>query len=93
MLYLASEFEFDESGVRNAIPSLVEEAHKRGITMAEFYQEFERATGIDNDGGRVPSDSDSETIRDEDEDGSSSPRNANGEGEAGDEESQSGEEV
>ncbi len=86
MLLLADEFDFDDKGVRVALPSIMKEASERGIPMTQFLKEFEDATGVNNDGGGISSDGDSEAVRDEDADGAGQASDADGQAEDGTEE-------
>ena len=86
MLLLAAEFGFDNSGVQTALPLIMKEASARGIPMTQFLQEFEDATGVNNDGGGISSDGDSEAVRDEDADGAGQASDADGQIEDGTEE-------
>lgn len=76
MLYLATEFEFNESGVKEQLPTILEESKERGIDIPQFYKEFMDAIGTIDDGGGIPSDSSSEAVRDADEDDASEARHA-----------------
>ena len=93
MLLLADEFDFNEKGVRDELPNIMGEAKTRGISMQQFLKEFEDATGVNNNGGRVPSDVDSEDSQHQDEDGASQTRDADGEDQDGDDETEGSEGV
>lgn len=93
MLLLADEFNFDDKGVREALPAIMSELEGRGISMIQFLQEFEDATGVNNDGGGIPSDGDSQDHRDQDADGASQARDADGQDQDGREDSTPGEDV
>ncbi len=83
MLLLASEFDFNNKGVKDAIPYIMKEAGKRGISMTQFLQEFEDATRVNNDGGGISLIGGDEDHRDEDADEPSPQRDADGEDQAG----------
>lgn len=93
MLLLASEFAFDDKGVSTALPLIMKEARARKIPMTQFLQEFEDATGVNNDGGGIPSDGDSQDHRDQDADGASQARDADGQDQDGREDSTPGKDV
>jgi hypothetical protein len=87
MLYLATEFEFNDSEVKEMLPIILAEGvENRGISIPQFYQEFLDAVGAINDGGGISSDSSSEDVRDAHEDAASEARDADVEDQGGAEE-------